>query len=387
MANFFDQFDTPESKAGGNFFDQFDTPQKTETNRVTGQLPGPLGSLSLVGMAKGLYGAAKSAATLPGEVYAGKVDPLSQEGIGRAAELASLGSPLSAGRTLAAGAAAKALAPEELRAASRPVFKELTEAGNKIAVNGEDIAKGITADLDPLALRQANARRTYQELRGLGKAEDLNDVAIARDKLRDVANGISENRLIRVTGNDSTAARRAMHGLDTEIEKASPGWTAKMAEADANWAAARRMETVQKEAEKGRLGSFGSNESRAKGFTKEEIAAVRRAHQGGLTGTLLNSIGALSPFHGGLSGAIGTAIQLPAAIATKGLSLLGAIPAGITADIAAKGFRDRALRQALEKISARSPLANSLARNPGIIQLPQIGISPTLGILPFTGRQ
>jgi hypothetical protein len=49
----------------------------------------------IFGIAKDIAKSAVSGATLPGDVYAGKVDPMSDEGIGRSFELAQFASPLS----------------------------------------------------------------------------------------------------------------------------------------------------------------------------------------------------------------------------------------------------------------------------------------------------
>lgn len=387
--NFFDQFDSAKPQDGAeNFFDRFDTSEKPKVRQISIPVPGG-GSFtpSLIGMAKGLFEGAKSAVTAPGDVYAGRLDPFSDEGIHRAMDTASLIALPSAGRTIAATAKVTPTVAE-LKTSATPTYQALTEAGNTVPVVGKEISSDIAEILHPEALRPANAPRTYREITRLSGSKDLNDVAIARDKLRDVANGISENKLIRVAGEDSTAARTAMGALDKKIEDLSPGWTGKMAEADANWAAAKRIEKVQKEADKGqkgRLGSFDTNETRAKGYTPDELAAIKRAHQGGMLGTGLNALGSLSPFHGGITGAVSAAMHLPAALASGGLSLAG-IPLGMGADALAKALRNKALRQAIEKIASRSPLA---VKNPsrGILQLPQISVSPTLGLLPLQGQQ
>src|SRR5215831_8639597 len=77
-----------------------------------------IGKPSLIGMAKGLWNAATSAATLPGDVYTGRVDPLSEEGIKRSAELATFATPVSP-RTAASLAPKTAPTIEELKAAAR----------------------------------------------------------------------------------------------------------------------------------------------------------------------------------------------------------------------------------------------------------------------------
>src|SRR6185437_5462304 len=64
-----------------------------------------------------------SAVTLPGDVYAGRVDPMSEEAIGRSADLASIATPMSVASRSAvpvAAAAARRVAPtiDELKSAA-----------------------------------------------------------------------------------------------------------------------------------------------------------------------------------------------------------------------------------------------------------------------------
>jgi hypothetical protein len=288
-----------------------------------------------------------------------------------AASLAIPGASSKTAQALAQRAANKArtAAPtvSELKSASTPIYEDLTTTGNQVVLPqgiGAQMADDIGVVLHPQAMRPASSPRTYNQLSDLKKAADLNDVAIVRDHLRDTANGIAENKLIRVTGKDSNAARQSMQMLDRQMEQLSPGWTAKMAEADSNWAAAKRIQTVEKEAkkgQKGRLGSFDSNELRAKGYTKEEIDAIKRAHTGGAAGTVLNAVGTvLNPAHGGLGPLAMAMTHVPAAAATGGTSLLASaagVPVGMAADAAAAFLRQRAFNQAVSKLGERSALA------------------------------
>jgi hypothetical protein len=349
---------------------------------VPGQISIPgLGKPSLIGMAKSLFETAKSGVTLPGDVYQGKVDPLSEQGIKRATDLASVTMLPSAGRTIAAKAVPETTIAD-LKAAATPTYQRLTELGNTVPLTSQakiDLTQSVVNELGPQGLRSANAPRTYREITRMSGASDLNDIAIARDKMRDIANGISENRLIRVTGHDSTAARKAMDKLDDQIEQLSPGWVDAMKQADANWAAARRADKVLKEADKGqkgRLGSFDTNETRAKGYTMDELAAIKRAHQGGALGTGLSAVGAaLNPFHGGIAGVIPAIHAL-----SSPLTALAGVPAGVAADVLAKQLRKRALNQAVQKILSRSPVAQG--RLPQFnVGLPRLPVpAPTLGL-------
>jgi hypothetical protein len=274
----------------------------------------------------------------------------------------------------AAKTAAKGVTTSQLETAATPVYEGLTQRGNTIVLPkgvGKQMADDIETILHPQSLRPGSAERTFGHLKLLDKVEDLNDVAIIRDKLRDTANGIANDRIAIVKGRDAEAARRSMKMLDQEMDRLSPGWTADMAEADSNWAAMRRMKSVQKEAEKGkkgRLGSFDSKESRAKGFTKEELEAVKRADTGGALGTALNAVGAgLNPFHGGIGPVISAAAHGAATLPTAGLNWLAyaaGVPVGMAADKGARLLRQRALDKALSQISRRSPLGQQITAPP-----------------------
>lgn len=106
--------------------------EEPQGDNVPGQisLPG-IGKPSLIGMAKGIW----SGLTLPGDVYAGKVDPLSEEGIQRSANLAgtvALGSTAAPAGALGTGmvrpkaaiSAAERVTPEEVMAAGAAGKKE-----------------------------------------------------------------------------------------------------------------------------------------------------------------------------------------------------------------------------------------------------------------------
>jgi hypothetical protein len=365
------------SNSGGGieqYLPQPQTPEGKFTRSATEMVPqalalkGGLANNAVMGATAGLAGEgaeqlaenyapnlepyARAAGTLVGGYAGGKTAQA------LAARAAKVGAP-------ATDAAEKVAA---LKAASNPIYEELKTAGNSVTLKegaGAQIVKDISAELHPQALRPENAERTYKTLKDLNKATDLNDVSIVRDNLRKTVNGIADDRLVVVSGQDKKAAGQAMKALDTQMDSLSPGWTARMAEADSNWAAARRIETVQKQADrgvKGRLGSFDSSESRAKGYTKDEIAAIKRAHTGGPVGAALDTVGALNPFRGGLEAKVQAGMTLPAALMTGGYSLLGqaaAVPIGMAADAGAKALRRRALNNAYSKLAERSALGKN----------------------------
>ena len=149
--------------------------------------------------------------------------------------------------------------------------------------------------------------------------------------------------------------------LDQQMENMSPGWVAKNAEADSNWAAKLRIKKLEdyNETDKA-LASYDKNAKRAKGYTKEELALIKRAGTGGTLGTVLNTFGAaLNPAHGGLAPLITAGVHLPTAIMTGGASIpfqLAGMAAGYGADLGAKALRNKAYNQAMEQLGSRSTL-------------------------------
>lgn len=100
--------------------------------------------------------AAWSAAKLPGDVYQGKVDPLSEEAIGRAAELATFASPMSVARQAPKAALPAVLSPGQKAASTaealgaplprglasdRPFVQATTSAARQIPWAGQKITQ------------------------------------------------------------------------------------------------------------------------------------------------------------------------------------------------------------------------------------------------------
>jgi len=84
----------------------------------------------------GILGAVKRAVMLPGEAYAGKIDPMSEEGIGRAAEFAGVFGPISP-----AAGSGKAIA-SLAKPAERPGM-EVAAAANRLGV---DLPRAAASD-------------------------------------------------------------------------------------------------------------------------------------------------------------------------------------------------------------------------------------------------
>ncbi len=318
-------------------------------------------------------GARLAQAAVPA-VASATVDQLGGGPLAQAAAALAGGIGVTKTQKALAARAARQAAPDAaaLDAVATPNYQQLTATGNTIPVqpsipktkttpaivgDGERMADDIGAMLHPLKLREANAKRTYGQLDKLKEAKDLNDISIARDILRDTQHGITDNVLTKIPGQDKRAAKLAKEALDAEMEKLSPGWVAKNAETDSNWAAKARLDKLDEYDEAGKnLTAFNKNMNRTKGFTKEELAAITKAGTGGKLGTVLDKVGAAAnPLHGGLS----SLVHAATAFGTGGASIPWQIAAafgGVGADLGVKALKSKALKDANALLGQRSHL-------------------------------
>ena len=160
--NPFDQFDPPQQKAAPNPFDQFDA--AAPAPRSAAPQPHRYSILPISEDAQGnphfdsnagLLGAIKSALSLPGDVYTGKVDPLSDQGIDRAAGMAELVTPANNfGSTIAGGVrsvmpAAAVPTADALRDAASAGYDQVRNMGVNYAPDAVgQMASGIQSDLN-----------------------------------------------------------------------------------------------------------------------------------------------------------------------------------------------------------------------------------------------
>lgn len=182
-----------------------------------------LTKVRLSDVVKGMAESVKSGATLPGDVYSGRVDPMSEEGKSRAWDLAQFGSPLSA------GSRARQVAPEALA----PVAREASEAGVTLSAGQRSGNPALRSTEDamlggahgPQAQNIAQAAREAQnlELRGardavserLGTAADGTQVRL--DRAAD-AGGIVGQRVDDVAAQAQAALAARNAALQAERE-------------------------------------------------------------------------------------------------------------------------------------------------------------------------
>lgn len=201
MANPFDQFDAPSAPAAppaaSNPFDRFDAPApQAKTAEVggfrwpslssvfNGMVNGAQGTVdylttpdpskpTLSGMAKSVASAAQGGLDLTQQAMAGTLDPTSEDAIRKAAEVAAIASPVSAGSAMARGGVAAA--------ANTP-----TQAG------AEALGIGLTAGQrtgDPALLSTENAMfggamgDNAQRIAQAGVARQKEEVAAAKEAI------------------------------------------------------------------------------------------------------------------------------------------------------------------------------------------------------------
>lgn len=396
MANLFDQFD--ERPATGNRFDQFDAPKD-----VPGQisLPG-IGAPSLIGMLKGLYETGKSAATLPGDVYAGRVDPMSDEGIKRATDFASVVVP--GGRAaVTRRAGSTPMETPQIRSAAGRMYDEVTEASRATplaappppkdlmapmtgvtrkmeeGISGRDVARQVRQIADePNMPRPRAAPEAWKQIDELEKARDVGDLIDIRRNLVELTRG---------GGQDVAAAAAALNRLDPQIDFFLPGTTAKLRAADKSYAKAHQVadiETTVKAIGDTQMPSVSEatrlqrafrpllDKGRDKYMSPEARSAVKAVAKPGMGVGMLRTLGAFDP-----RGIWGATALGAASVPTMGKAMLLA-----PAAMAARGARERIManraQRAIEALRADAPV-NMMQpgyRPPSMVALPPRVESP-----------
>lgn len=356
----------------------------------------------------GILGDAISAVTLPGDVFTGKVDPMSPQGMARAAQFGQFVSPTTPGAAW-------------FKAAKVPVpsSAELLASG----AAGKDLARSLGVVYDPQAI-VALAGKTQGDLlqKGLGPKvasltngilDDLQkvpaggqaDYATTIDAARRNLGSIAQNAK---DGSDRAAATQAIKALDQFIAQpppqsvvAGPAATLREVASDANadYAAGSRSKTIEalgKRADvraaaansgfnvdnsvRSRVASFiqpaadgGPSLAERSGFTPTEIDMLQNVVNGTATTNTLRTISNLLGGGGGLgamaSGAIGGAAAT-AATHNPLMMLTGIVPpaTGLLARTIENAKTRGALNDAAQTLRTRSPLYNDRAAFTGPIQ-------------------
>lgn len=353
----------------------------------------------------GIIGSFKRAFMLPGDVYAGKVDPGSEEGLGRAIEFAGAFSPMNpavrAGEAIVPGAAGtlrraevKPPSAERLSEAAAMEYDKLRSMGvdySSSAVQG--LARDLQSGLEQDGVIAELAPKTFSILGKLqaapkGSVAPLSGLEAARRTFGNAAADFANPT-------EQLAAQRAREALAEFISKPDPAAVvggnaddaAKVIQnARGNYAASKRSERlsgIQDEGElraaaansgqnsgnstRQRIVSLLLNKKKSAGFNDEEIAALRSVAEGSAAantsryvGNLLGGGGGLGAATTGFMGASAGAMSGSPGMAVAGaaLPLLGAASKKFS-----NSLTERALAEADALTRQRSPLYRDMAEN------------------------
>jgi hypothetical protein len=410
MANVFDQFDTPakstlskmstedllrayqgtapapaptgdlSSMSTEDLLRAYQQPEPAKD--VQGQVSIPyLGKPSLIGMAKGLWNSAKSAATLPGDVYAGKVDPTSEEGIKRAADMAML-TQMGGRASVARREATAPLSNEEILSLTSKGYNEIRDAMRSVPLS-EDYLKnvqGIVADhVNNVGPRAKRAPEAHAAIEDLAKGKDMGDLIDSWRNLRDIA---------KMGGEEGAAAKMGKNALEVAIDQQNPGLVQSLKDLDKNWAIAKTVQEREQLLKDAITAGASSGPSAGKRiqqafapllkkgrdeFMSPEVkASVEDVVKPGIGIQALRAAEKLDP-----RSLTGAALQTAAGIKTGGLSLLTA-PALMAAGTGARAMQDRIMQN-----RARTMLDTMRAEAPANMAQPGYQAGGNIGLAPL----
>jgi hypothetical protein len=370
----------------------------------------------------GLVGAIWQAMKAPGEVWQGKLNPFSEEGQQRATDTALMASPTSAasragervipGVTMRPKFEPKAPTRDELGAAAKAGYNKVTEmgvdySGPAVKSFADDAVRalneeGFIAELGPKthallkklqeppadSVASITALDAFRRRLGaVAGSPDATEAAAANiiikrlDKFLEspaagsgMARGQAQTTLPAVPGQGAgtRAAEDAAQILRTARANSAAGFRSDeltgIADSASNRAAAANSGQNLGNNIRGRLASLLDSQSRTRGFSKEEIAAIQQVVDGTAT---TNTLRYVSNLLGGGGGIGQTGISAMGAIA--GSSVGGLPGAGIGATLpplvgaGARTAGNRLTAKQLADIDAmtrmRSPLYDQLLAN------------------------
>lgn len=346
----------------------------------------------------GILGAAKRAVTLPGDVYSGKVDPMSQEATERAFDAASMVSPMNP--AVRAGGHAvpglkNGLVPSKVEPPSAQALKDAASKGyDRVRDSGVDYSTpsvtrtigDIKSSLERDGILGELAPKTFSILSKFDNAPADSVVSIAgleaaRRAARHAAKDFNNPT-------DQMAAQRLIKGLDEFIEMGDPATVVagpataaakELAAARGNYAAGARSEKLAGVEQRAELNAAASNSGRntdnavrqrardivtrpkeAAGFVESELAGLEDVIRGGPVRNGLRGVGNVLGGGGGLgmlaSGAAGATVGSSSGATIGTLAALGLPVAGLAAKEAANRMSLAALGRVDSATRARSPL-------------------------------
>lgn len=343
----------------------------------------------------GILGSIKSAVGLPGDVYDGKVDPNSNEALGRAVNLAGLISPGSVAGSPTAfnvpftGGPAKVATPsvEELRAAANAGYSGVRDAG--LDFSGQsvaDMAARARADLENRGIIDELAPGSFSVLNKLenppaGSVAPITGMEAARRAFGNAGRNFSNPT-------DQLAASLLADHLDNFVSNPPEGAVVggnsdaisqALQDARGNYGAAKRSEQLQGVQDtadlraaaansgknignsvRSRIASLLTNGGKISGYSPDEVAALENVTNGSFVRNRLRDVGNLLGGGGGL-GQMAGAWTGAAAGGPLGAAAVPAI--GMAAKAGDNALTQRALALADELVRQRSPLYNQKLKN------------------------
>lgn len=356
-----------------------DQPEQ-KTNPYEVSIPG-IGAPSLIGMAQGLWNTVKSGATLPGDVYAGKVDPISDEGIQRSLDLATIASPGSRA-VKEKFVASPAPSAQELKASGRAAYQHPDVTSLEISPSAVGkFADSLNNDLTSQGYRDRQAPNTFaaiEELKSptnetykiadldsirksLGKeARNFNNpteqsaASLAKQKIDDYLANINPKDVVAgdaAKANPILAQARADYGAYLRSKNLS----GKLDNAEADSLTTGNLEKKQRTQIKNIYKKGGG------GYSPEEFSQMERAAKGNILSTIGDKLAPNNLVGTGVSSTIPAVAGLASGIPLGGI-LAPAASRGIgeIAKLLGKRSTAKEISKLDEMIRSRAPLADKL---------------------------
>lgn len=358
-------------------------------------------------LVRGMFGAATEGPRLMQDVYEGKTDPLSEEGVVRAGEAASIGVPINpavrAGDRAIPGVLrnmqpkkTKVPTAQELREAGAKGFDEFRDSGLKVDPSYiRDWAARLEDELSQLGQVGTVAKKTHQILKqlrnppegGYATAADLHALRrafgeiggnfakptdqkaanLVRQRLDEFIAGLPEEGAM--AGSPSTASRPFQEALGNyAAAKRSERVTGARDTAELRAAIANSGQNLDN-ATRQRLAAILANPKQARGYSKEELGLIETVARGSKGANAARGVGNFLGGGGGL-GALVTSGVGGGTGAIAGGPLGAAVGAAVPPMVGAGSKRlaaaltRRGVNKADKAIRSRSPLFKQRADNP-----------------------
>ena len=350
----------------------------------------------------GILGSLKRSFMLPGDVYAGKVDPMSDEGGLRAAEFATTFSPVNpairAGdraipgiaRALRKGSVEPPTA-EALKDSARAGYDQVRDAGvDYTAASVQNLARAAQSELEKDGILPELAPKSFSILNKLqdapaGAVAPISGLEAARRAFGNAAKDFANPT-------EQLAAKRIMAQLDQFVMEPDASSVVAGAAGEAgsilkaargDYAAAKRSEAIGNKQEVAKLRAAAANSGQnignslrqrvvdlltrpkeSSGFSDEELAQLRKVSEGSATANATRFVGNLLGGGGGLGAGFTAAAGASAGAMAGGAPLAvagAALPiAGMASKQISNILTERALMQADKMTRARSPLYSKM---------------------------